>query len=95
MGKLNRYTPEYRDEAVSYWKQSGKSVAKCAADLGINVTTLSTWVTIFNKRQSLEGEPATFEQAAKFRQLQKDNSRLKQENEFLKKASAYFASMQK
>ena len=92
---VNRYTPEFRDEAVRFVISSGDSVADVAAKLGINKNTLSTWVTAYNKSQTGDDSSFSFAQQAKLKELEKQVKDLKEENEFLKKASAFFARIQK
>ena len=41
--RINHYTPEFKDEAVRYWKDSGKSVHECAGDLGVKPSTFARW----------------------------------------------------
>ncbi|MBR3312900.1 MAG: helix-turn-helix domain-containing protein [Atopobiaceae bacterium] len=46
----NKYTDEYRREAVDYVLNSeGKSIKECARELGLNDKTLSHWVSRFKK----------------------------------------------
>ena len=93
--RINRYSPEFKDETVRYWKDSGKSVHECAGDLGVKPSTFSGWVTLWNRAGSTNDGPSSFTEGAWIRQLEKENAQLKAENSFLKKAAGYFASMQK
>lgn len=88
---MTRYTPEFRDEAVRFVISSGDSIANVAIKLGVNKNTLSTWVTAYNKSQAGDDNPFSFAQQANLKQLEKQVRDLKEENEFLKKASAFFA----
>ena len=87
-----KYTPEFRDEAVSFVINSGESAAKCSSKLGVNETTLATWVTAYRKRSQV-GLVTGFAENAKIRELEKELSQLKLELEFTKKATAYFARL--
>ena len=90
----NKYTDEYRREAVDYVLNSGgKSIRECARELGLNDKTLSNWVAIF-KREGRTGSGMTDEDRELAR-LKRENERLRMENEFLKKASAFFARNQR
>ena len=40
-----RYDPDFRAGAIRIVTETGKSVAQVAKDLGINETTLATWVS--------------------------------------------------
>ena len=40
-----RYTQEYKQEALQFWRNSGRSAAKVAAELGIRPPLLYRWHT--------------------------------------------------
>ena len=85
----NRYTDEYRREAVDYVLASGKSIRECAGELGLNDKTLSNWVSNF-RREGRTGSGMT----AGEKELAEANRRIRElemENAFLKKAAAFFA----
>lgn len=89
----NKYTDEYRREAVDYVLNSeGKSIKECARELGLNDKTLSHWVSKF-KKEGRTGSGMTDEDM-EIARLKRENERLRMENEFLKKASAFFARNQ-
>ena len=88
-----KFTDEYKQEAVEYVLASGKSINQCAADLGLADTTLNMWV---NKHQrqgqvAAKGPSEKAELAAARKRIQE----LEMENEFLKKAAAFFAKNQR
>ena len=89
----NKYTDEYRREAVDYVLNSeGKTIKECARELGLNDKTLSHWVAKF-KREGRTGSGMTDQE----KELAKANRRIRElemENEFLKKAAAFFARSQ-
>ncbi len=41
-----RYTEEYKQEALELWRNSGRSAAKVAAELGIRAPLLYRWARI-------------------------------------------------
>ena len=88
----NKYTEEYRREAVDYVLNSGRTIKECAGELGLNDKTLSHWVAKF-KREGRTGSGMT-EGERELARLKRENERLRMENEFLKKASAFFARNQ-
>ncbi|MBR3315266.1 MAG: transposase [Atopobiaceae bacterium] len=80
----NRYTDEYRREAVDYVLNSeGKSIKECTTELGINDKTLSHWVSKF-KREGRTGSGMS-DGNKELARLKRENERLRMENEFLKK----------
>lgn len=85
------YPPEFRAEAVRLVKTFGESIPRIATDLGISDQTLRNWVaqddTNAGKKSGL-----TSDERAEMRELRKENRRLREEREILRKAAAFFAA---
>jgi transposase-like protein len=81
------FSPEFKDEAVKMVIETSRPIAKVAKELGINEGTLGNWVSIYRREHAGEEPPLT----ARLRELERETRELKMENEFLKKAAAYFA----
>jgi transposase len=92
-----KYSPEVRERAVrmvlehrgepgSQWKV----IASIAAKFGCSGETLRTWVRQAERDQGLRSGATTQEQE-RIRELERENRELRQVNEILRKASAYFA----
>ena len=79
------YTKEFQDKAVSLCKAPGNSVASVALMLGIPAWKLGKWVS--EHKQKLERTS----EVSELIQLRNEIKELREENEFLKKAAAYFA----
>ena len=92
MGSQRReFTPEYKDEAVKLVINTGRPVVVVARELGVKEQTLGRWVNLFKARQGA-GEGALSEtERAELARLRKENSELKMDRAFLKKASLFFA----
>ena len=93
MGKKRpKYTAEFRAEAVALYRQSGKSQAEAARDIGICATTLAAWVkqADVDEGRGPRGALTTAEREELIR-LRRENRRVKMERDFLKKAAAFFA----
>jgi transposase len=96
MGKLPRagYSPEFREQAVRTYQESGLPVAEVAKRLSMPKGTLNNWVTA-----AREGKLASVGKHQKpVTELEMELSRLKRElaetrmeRDFLKKCTAYFA----
>lgn len=84
-----QYTAEYKQYAIESFKQSNKSGAQFARELGISYSSFMRWVSEFDKSKI---SPVENEE---IKRLKKENFKLKEENEILKKASAYFAQEMK
>jgi transposase len=89
--KRNRYTQEFKEEAVKLITEQGYQIAEAARNLGVNQTLLGRW-----KREIESGgesTPGAQDKSiqAELTRLRKENKRLKMEREILKKAAAFFA----
>ena len=85
------FSPEFRDEAVKMVIETSRPIARVAKELGINEGTLGNWVGIYRREHAGEEPPLSVSERARLRELERETRELKMENEFLKKAAAYFA----
>jgi len=83
--KPPEYTREFQEKAVWLCNAPGNSVASVALELGIPAWKLRNWVQ--GQKKKLERSSEVDELI----RLQNENKRLREENEILKKAAAYFA----
>jgi transposase len=85
------YTQEFKREAVRLAKERG-NIRAAARDLGVSDTSLETWAKQLQEAPDNpfpgHGNPRDQEMV----QLQRDNRRLKEENEILKKAVGIFTA---
>jgi len=89
-----RYSAQFKDEAVQMVVQTGQPIAQVARDLGINEGTLGNWVHLW-KQDHPDPEPEVTEfDREKMARIEAENRKLRMENEFLKKAAAFFARTQ-
>lgn len=84
-----KYTEEFRRETADYIIASGRPITECCKELGLNSKTVNTWV--IKRRRELGGAAPAGDPDAELRQLKKRVRELEMENEFLKKAAAFFA----
>lgn len=86
-----KYSPEFKEQAVALYLKSNTTYAAVARELGCDAGSLSDWVKkAQNADGSKEGNP--FQMQEEIRQLRRENARLREENEILLKASAFFAT---
>ena len=96
MGSRRRFTPEYRRDVASLVLDTGSSIASVARDLGLGESVVGRWVTLERERRQAaarEGRPDPRELEAEITALRRRVRELEKENEFLGKASAFFASV--
>src|SRR5664280_1365406 len=90
MGRTRRgFTPEYKDEAVKLVINTGRTVSTVARELGIQESTLGRWVHDFKARAAGEAGQGGLSETELLR-LRRENSDLKLDRAFLKKASLFF-----
>lgn len=89
-----RFSPQFKAEAVQLVLETGKPIAEVARDLGINEGTLGNWVNAWRRDNPEPDQPLTPMERARVKEIEEENRRLRMENEFLKKAAAFFARTQ-
>jgi transposase-like protein len=85
------YSPEFREEAVKLVIETSRPIAQVAKELGIHEATLGNWVNAYRREHAGEEPPLSVSERARLRELEREARELRLENEFLKKAAAYFA----
>jgi len=85
--KRRRFDAEFREGAVRIVAETGKTLAEVARDLGMNETTLATWVS--RARQVGGTGSGESDELARLRrenaQLKRDNKELVMERDVLKR----------
>lgn len=78
-----RFNKNFKQEAVEYWRQSGKSGAEVAAELGIRPNNLYNWAQQAEQAAPRFSTPADL--AAELAALRRENEQLRQQRDILKK----------
>lgn len=86
-----KYTAEYKQEALEHWKNSGRSAARVAAELGIRAPLLYRWARQLRLADQQGGQPErkaarVEELEARIRHLTEENAKLLEQREVLKKS---------
>jgi len=92
--KRRKFSPQFKAEAVQMVIETGKPVAEVARDLGVNDGTLGNWVAAWRDENPEPVPDLSPMERARVKELEEENRRLRMENEFLKKAAAFFARTQ-
>ena len=98
--KTNSYSEAFRKEAVRLANMPDRTATDVARELGIHPGQIYNWRTQFSKLskgqfKKVDGVDYSKEEIDEIRQLKKEVARLKEERDFLKKATAYFAKEEK
>jgi transposase len=86
--RRNRYSAEFRAEAVRLARSSADPLAKIARDLGVIPETLRLWVQAARPPSEV---PLTDEDRGELKRLRREVRELRMERDILKKATAFFA----
>jgi transposase-like protein len=86
-----RFTAEFKAQAVQRLLESGKGLSEVATELGISPGQLSGWRNEHLAAGSAEALARQKAEAAELARLRRENKRLEEEVEILKKAAAFFA----
>jgi len=89
--KRRKYSPQFRAEAVQMVLESGRPIAHVARDLGVNDGTLQNWVKLWRDENPEPTPELSPVERARVKEMEAEIRRLRMENEFLKKAAAFFA----
>lgn len=87
------FDTRFKLQVVRMVKEQGLSVIQVCRDMELGETAVRRWIKQFEVELSGSpgiGKPLTAEQQ-RIRQLETENRQLRQDNDLLKKASAFFA----
>ena len=89
MGRVQRFTEEFRVEAVKQITERGFAVKDVSERLGVSPHSLYQWI----KRYGIPPEERLVkeDQAGRIKKLEAELRRVTEERDILKKAAAYFA----
>jgi transposase len=85
------YPPEFRREAVELLR-AGRSPRELAESLGVSEQTLRNWRRQDQLDRHERDDGLTTDERAELVRLRRENVRLRQERDLLKRAAAFFAT---
>jgi len=94
------YTESFRKEAVRRSEEEGVTAIQVAKELGIHVNQIYNWRNQYKRLSdkqfnSVGGVDYSKDESEEIRRLKREVKELKEERDFLKKATAYFSSQKK
>ncbi len=90
-GPRRRFTAEFKEQAVARLSLPGATQTSVAQELGITSSQLKGWRLELEAAGSAEAARRQKAEAAELAELRRENRRLKEEVEVMRKASAFFA----
>lgn len=90
---MERYSDEFKHEAVGQILERGYSVLEVSKNLGVSTHSLYKWVKMDSRNpKSTVAERNQSDLASENAKLKAELRRVKEERDILKKAAAYFAN---
>jgi transposase len=91
--QVKSYTEDFKHSSAKLAVESEQPIAATARNLGVNEVTLHGWVKRYYPNIATK-KSDQIDVHTEIQRLKKENTRLKMERDILKKAAAYFASIQ-
>jgi transposase len=95
MGKQRRprraFTPEFKAEIVEVCRGGDRSIGQVAKDFDLTETAVREWVRQADIDTGVRTDGLTSAEREELAQLRRDNRRLREDVEILKRATAFFA----
>lgn len=85
------YPKEFKQGAIALARTGERPVREVAQELGIAESCLRRWLTQDQLDRRERDDGLTSAEREELRRLRRENARLKQEKEILRKAAAFFA----
>lgn len=89
--KRGRYSAEFKEAAVREVIDRSRPVADVARENGLVAQTLGNWVSAWRIAHADAEPQLSVSERARLKELERENRELRMENEFLGKATAFFA----
>jgi len=90
-----RFSQEFKDELCQEVISTSKTIKEVAQAYGVGTETLRNWLHKYRDTHGGSEVELTLTERARLKELERENSELRAETAFLKKATAYFAREQR
>ncbi|MCA1708356.1 MAG: transposase [Actinobacteria bacterium] len=84
------FTPEFKAEVVELCRAGDRSIGQVARDLDLNETTVRNWVNQADVDAGVR-DGLTSAERDEIARLRKENRRLREDRDILRRATAFFA----
>lgn len=89
---MTQFSDATRKKIVKQHIQEGRTLASLAAEYGVSKASISNWVRAYREEcQTDDDAKSQLELMEEVRKLRQEKVELEKENDFLKKAAAFFA----
>lgn len=85
------FTSEFKAEIVELCRRGDRSVGQVARDFDLTETAVREWVKQAERDSGQRADGLTSDERAELAVLRKDNRRLREDVDILKRATAFFA----
>src|SRR6202140_3097176 len=85
------YTPEFKAEIVELCQRGDRSVGQVTRDFDLTETAVREWVKQAERDAGTRHDGLTTAEREEINQLRRENRRLREDVEILKRATAFFA----
>ena len=86
-----RFSPEFKEAAVREVIDKSRNIADVARENGLVAQTLGNWVNAWRAEHAGDEPALSLSERARLKELEREVRELRMENEFLGKATAFFA----
>jgi transposase len=89
-GRNKRYASEFKEQMIAL-ARSGRTPEELAQEFEPTAQTIRNWVIQSDRDAGVRHDGLTSAEREEMRELRRENKRLREEREILKKAAAWFA----
>ena len=86
-----RYSDEFKEQVVREVVEKDRTISSVASSYDLVPQTVGNWVARYRKEHTTDQDRKKASESAEIAKLRAENRELRQENDFLKKAAAFFA----
>ena len=86
-----RYSEEFKEQVVREVIEKERTISSVASSYDLVPQTVGNWVARYRKEHATDQDRKKASESAEIAKLRAEVRELRQENEFLKKAAAFFA----